>query len=286
MGGIIVLVSAPSLAHEEPHVRIEKLTRQIERDPANADLHLKRGELHRVSSHWELALADFDRVAELSPELESIDFRRGRLMFEAGWFERAKDMLDLFLDGHPAHAGGLIIRGRVLRKLGRPVEAAGDYTRALTLTPDPGPRVFVERAQALSEAGEEYLDAAVEGLDEAIGKLGPLVVLESLAIDLDVQRHRYDAALTRIGRVLAQMARKERWLVRRAEILQKAGRVEEARASYQAALAAVESLPPHLRQTPASQELEAHLRTLLAGSTSGRLPKEHSAPIGKRSSNN
>ncbi len=145
------------------------------------------------------------------------------------------------------------------------MEAAQDYSRALTLASNPGPDLFVERAQALCEAGDEYLGAAVEGLDEAIRRLGPLVVLASVAIDLEVKRNRYDAALDRIDQVLAQLARKDRWLVRRAEILQKAGRMEEARATYQAALAAIESLPPHLRQTPASRELETRLRALLAG---------------------
>ena len=283
VGILLVIYPAPSLAHEEPHLRIEKLTRRIERDPANADLYLTRGELHRISSHWDLAMADFDRVAELRPDLESIHFHRGRLMFDAGWFHRAKETLDHFLEAHPDHARGLIIRGRVLRKLGRPLEAARDYTRALTLVSDPGPGVFLERAQALTEAGNEYLDAAVAGLDEAVRRLGPLVVLESLAIDLEAERHRYDAALDRIDRVLVRQARKERWLVRRAEILRKAGREEEARATYQAALAAVESLPPHLLEIPASQELEAHLRSLLAGSTLGSLPEDHSAPAGEGS---
>jgi tetratricopeptide (TPR) repeat protein len=262
---IIVISPAASLAHEEPHLQIEKLTQRIKLDPANADLYLTRGELHRVSSHWNLALADFDRVAELSPDFETIDFYRGRLMFDAGWIHRAKDTLNHFLDAYPNHTQGLIIRGRVLRKLARPLEAALDYSRALTLASSPGPDLFVERAQALCEAGDEHLDAAVEGLDEAIRRLGPLVVLTSMAIDLEVKRNRYDAALDRLDQVLAQLARKERWLVRRAEILQKAGRMEEARATYHAALTAIESLPPHRRQTPASRELETRLRALLAG---------------------
>ncbi len=269
---IIVISPAVSLADEEPHLQIEKLTQRIKQDPANADLYLTRGELHRVSSHWDLALADFDRVAELNPTFETIDFHRGRLMFYAGWFHRAKDTLNHFLDAYPHHTQGLIIRGRVLRKLGHPFEAAQDYSRALTLMSSPGPDLFVERAQALCEAGDEYLDAAVEGLDEAIQRLGPLVVLASVAIDLEVKRNRYDAALDRLDQVLAQLARKERWLVRRADILQKAGRMEEAKATYQAALAAIESLPPHLRQTPASRELGTRLRALLAGKKFKKAP--------------
>ena len=89
-------------------------------------------------------------------------------------------------------------------------------------------------------------------------------MLESLAIDLEVRQQRYDAALARSDQVLSEVSRKEKWLAQRGEILEKAGRFEEARATYADALKAIESLPSRLRRVPASQGLETYLRTLLA----------------------
>lgn len=264
---ILCLVSirlAPVLAHDEPHNSIREITLQIQADPNNPNLYLKRGELHRISAHWDLALADFDRVAQLDPDHATVDFHRGRLLFEAGQVQPARVVLDGFLRAHPNHIEGFIVRGRVLRTLGQPVEAAQDYTRALSVAPSPTPVLFIERAEALADAGAEYVGVAVQGLDEGIQKLGPLILLESLAIDLEIRRQQYDAALARIDQVLTKVPRKEKWLARRGEVLEGAGRFNEARAAYEDALRALEALPSRLRQVPASQELDAHLRGLLA----------------------
>ncbi len=258
----------PVLAHDDPHNSIEEITLQIQQVPNNAELYLKRGALHRINSHWDLALADFDRVVELDPDHETVDFHRGRLLLEAGQFQPAKVAIDQFLRAYPNHIQGLIVRGRVLRKLGQPLEAAQDYARALSLAPNPTPVLFIERAEALTEAGEEYVDAAVQGLDEGIQKLGPLILLQSLAIDLEVKRQHYDAALIRIDQVLTEVSRKEKWLTWRGEVLESAGRPEEARVAYADALKAIEALPSRIRQVPASQELEAYLRTLLVRDSS------------------
>jgi hypothetical protein len=51
------------------------------------------------------------------------------------------------------------------------------------------------------------------------------------------------------------------WLVRRAEILRNAGRIEEARATFKAALLAIESLPPDRRQNRAVSALELRARS-------------------------
>ena len=261
---LVIIRLAPVLAHDDPHNSIKEITLQMQQDPNNAELYLKRGELHRISAHWDLALADFDGVAQLQPNHESVDFHRGRLLFGAGQFQPARTALDRLLSAHPNHIEGLIVRGRLLRKLGQPLDAAADYAHALSLAPNPTPVLFIEQAEALAKAGEAYVGAAVRSLDEGIEKLGPLVLLESRAIDLEVRRQRYDAALVRIDQVLAELSRKEKWLARRGEILEKAGRFEEARATYEDALKAIESLPSRLRWVPASQELETHLRALLA----------------------
>jgi hypothetical protein len=61
--------------------------------------------------------------------------------------------------------------------------------------------------------------------------------------------------------IAAQSERKEMWLVRRAEILRNAGRTEEARATFKAALLAIESLPPDRRQNRAVSALELRARS-------------------------
>jgi tetratricopeptide (TPR) repeat protein len=263
---LCVVTSHPTfvLAHDGVHEQIAEVTRRIERDPQNAALYLKRGELHRLHHDWNKATMDYDRAARLDPRLASVHLARGRMLYEAGRFEPAKVSIDGFLVGQPEHVEALVTRGRVLAKLNRHAEAAKDFSAAITHSvPRPQPEMYIERAQVLAAAGEAFRDEALRGLDEGIERLGPLVTLQLAAMDLELAQKRYDRALARLERIAAQSPRKETWLARRGEILEQAGRKTEAHESYAAALAAVETLPPHRRRVKAVTELETRLRAAL-----------------------
>jgi len=264
---LCVFVAGPYTvsAHDDPHAEIEELSLQIQQSPDNTGLYLRRGELHRFSSQPDNALADFLHVLKLEPEHDMVYFHLGRLRFETGQYQSAEAALDVFLFSHPGHVEALIIRGRTLRKIFKPLDAVEDYESAQALAPKPTPVMYLERAEALVEAGDQYIDEAVSGLDEGMQKLGRLVVLQTYAIDLRVRQGNYNAALSRIHRVMKNMRRKERWLYKRGEVLELAGRTDKAHAAYQDALEALESLPYRLRRIPASYELESLLRAILKG---------------------
>ena len=246
---LYVVMSYPSfvLAHDGVHEQIAEVTRQIERDPKNAALYLKRGELHRLHRDWDKATLDYDRAARLNPQLAVVDLARGRMLYESGKHEPAKLALDRFLAQQPEH-----------------VEAARDFTAAIMLSsPRPQPEMYIERAQTLAAAGIEFRDEALRGLDEGMEKLGPLITLQLAALDLELAQKRYDRALARLERIAAGSPRKETWLARRGEIMEQAERKTEAHESYAAALAAIETLPPHRRRVKAVTELETRLRAAL-----------------------
>ena len=136
---------------------------------------------------------------------------------------------------------------------------------------DPTAVLFLERADSLAAAGNQHLGAAIGGLDEGIARLGPLVLLQSRAIDLEVRAHRYGAALSRIDEILSTMPRKETWLVRRGEVLEHVGLNDQAQATYAEALAAIERLPSRLGKTPALLELAADLTNRLETDPAGNL---------------
>jgi len=257
------LLPAGVWAHGELDEQIAAVTKRIEKDPRNAALHLKRGQLHRMHREWDAAMADLDQAARLDPNLSVVDLARGRTLLEANWPIFAKLTLDRFLAKQPTHADGLVTHARVLVKLNQPVAAAEDFTRAIASRSEPEPYLFIERAQALASAGDDKIDEALRSLEEGVKKLGPLVTLQLPAIELELKKERYDAALARLDTIAAQSPRKETWLARRADILALAGRPSEARAAQTAALAAIASLPPSRRQDQATSDLEARLRTEL-----------------------
>jgi tetratricopeptide (TPR) repeat protein len=260
---LCLVVSLPLAAHGDLHERIAALTKQIDEAPTNAELYLKRGELHRAHRDWKLALADYDRVAQLRPDLAVVDLARGLTLFASGTPEPAITALDRFLLKHPAHAEALLTRARARSKLGRHQTAAEDFTRAIAHTPRPRPEYYLERAQALAALGDARIADALRGLDEGIKMLGPIVTLELYAMDLELRKNQHNAALARLDQITAQAARTETWLARRGEILEQAGRPGEARQAYATALAALELVPVSRRNTKTTVELESRLRAAL-----------------------
>jgi len=250
----------PAGAHPDLLVQIEEVTKQLEKEPNNPELYLKRGELWRAHVEWEAAYADYERASALAPDLAIIDLARGRLFLDSGWPLSARAILDRFLSRQPGHVEALILRARACTRLNLRLAAAQDYTRAINLSPEPGPDLFIERAQVFAAEGRDYLPSALQGLDEGIRKLGPLVTLQLFAIDMELKQNNVDGALARLDQVAQKSPRKETWLARRGEILQQAGRPEEARQAFQAALASFQTLPPTRRNVPAMLELERRLR--------------------------
>jgi predicted Zn-dependent protease len=252
------------LAHGDLHGQILELTQRIEKEPGNPELYLARGELHRAHEEWDAAQADYDFAFALNPKLEVIDFVRGRLFLEANWPISAKIALDRFLSKQGNHVEALVTRARTLRKLESRVAAARDYTRAIQFTTESRPELYLERAQTLVAEGGPYIKEALQGLDEGIRKLGQLVTLELNAIDIEVTQKQYDGAITRLDAIAAKSPRKETWLARKGDILQLAGRTDDARTAFTAALQAMETLPPGRRNVPAMLELQQRIRDQLA----------------------
>jgi len=253
----VIGLPAAAIAHGPIHERIAFVSARIERDPSNAQLYVERGELEREHHDFKAALADFDRAAALDPHLTTLDLNRARAWFDAGDWRRARDALDRFLGDHPNHAAGRAMRARVRFKLGDIAPASEDYTHAIALRPDPD--YYLERAHAQAAAGPASVGRALRGLDEGVAALGPVMSLQLAAIDLELGSKRYDAALARLDRILERAPRKEEWLARRGDILRAAGRRDEARATYQAALGAIAMLPAE-RRTTATTRLDVRLR--------------------------
>jgi tetratricopeptide (TPR) repeat protein len=163
---------AALFGHGDFHEQIDAVNAQIEQTPSNAELYLRRGELHRLHGDWPAARADYDRAATLAPGLALVDLARGRLFLSAGAFGDAKKVLDRFLTAMPHHVDGLVTRARVLRMSGEPLAAVADFTKAISESTQPDPDFYIERAEALAAAGPDRLEEALQGLDEGLKRLG------------------------------------------------------------------------------------------------------------------
>ncbi len=254
------LLTANVSAHGDIHVQIHRINPKIKKSPS-AELYVKRGDLYRLDEDYTAALADFKRAEELDPKLDTIYLGRGRSLFEAGRPGEALPALDRLLEMKPDHPDGRILRARVHAALSDSASALRDYDHVVATVPSPSPDCFLERSTALTKLDRPQ--DAVRGLDEGISRLGNLQALQLAALEIELALKQSDAALVRVDQAMAPLQRKEQWLTRRGEILQTAGRSDDAKAAYTAALAAIQALPLNPRNAKPTRELESRLQTLL-----------------------
>ena len=249
-------------AHAASGERIAWLTAQIESHPEQADLYRARGDLYRVIGDHARARADYLRARRLGPDTASVDLRLGLLALEEGRPGSALRLFEHTLRARPEDAAGYRLRARALQDLGRPLDAAADFRRAMAATTSEvvRPEDYLALAKALEAGGSR--SEAIEALDDGMRHLGTLVSLQLPAVALDLDLGLVEEALGRLDTLRAGPGRPEVWLARRGEVLEAAGRAGEARQAYTAALRILdaERTRPHSR---AMEDLEASLHEAL-----------------------
>ncbi len=223
----IMFLAAAAHAHDGIHEQIVAVTAEIKRKPRDTSLYLKRAELFRLHKEWRNSERDLNAAARLDPSLKIVDLRRGKLFFDMGEFKRARIVLERFNIAEPKAFDGVLALGRTLAKLGDASGAADFFQKAIELSPSDSAEIYVERAEVFENAGR-FVEA-LDGLDEGIAKLGPIVTLEAPAIDLEIRLKRFDPAIARINRIAQGMSRNEPFLLLKGETLIKAERFCEAR---------------------------------------------------------
>jgi predicted Zn-dependent protease len=257
LGASFALV-LPSYAHEESTARMAELDTLIAAMPDQPILRVRRADFHTEHGAWAAAEADLREATRLDHRLPELAPSLARFHFGTGRFGEARRQLDRALDAQPNNAELLVLRARATSRLGDPQTARFDYDRAIALISSPPPELFLERAALPLPA-----DRLLTGIDEGLATVGPVIALLERALQLELELGRFDAALARIDAMTASMENKAPWIRRRGDILLAAGREEEARDAYAAALAELHRLPAWLQASPDSLRLAAELTPLI-----------------------
>jgi tetratricopeptide (TPR) repeat protein len=249
-------------AHGELLIRIGDATRRIEAATNKlAPLYLARGELYREDQNWPAAASDYDRAAEIDPNLLSVDFCRAKMLDDSGKWDASRAMFDKVLARSPENGEAFLGRARIWIKLHQRENAVADFRKGISLVRNPKPDYFLELAKLLAAEGET--NEAVDCLDQGVNKFGPAAPLQLFATELELGRNNNSEAVARLDTVIARAGRKETLLARRGDILLKSGRSDEARKSFEASLAAIKLLPEVLQKASPMQKLQAHIQAAL-----------------------
>jgi tetratricopeptide (TPR) repeat protein len=244
------------------HAGLDEVERETQaaltRHPHDAETHLERARVHELRREWDAALARLAEARTLGADPAVVGVARGRIQLAAGRPERAREEIDRVLARRPDAWGALYERGRIWLALGDPARAAADFGVAIAKLPAPRPEQVMARHDALLSLDRR--EEALRALDDGMALLGPIPSLELPAVDLEIALARWEAALQRLDRLIAQAAGNPAWIARRGDVLARAGRTAEARAEWTRALAVLDRRPPGRGARPFAdlrQRLEA-----------------------------
>jgi tetratricopeptide (TPR) repeat protein len=258
------LLAAPGrgLAHGDGQLEIARLTSRIADNREDASLYLKRAVLLRNHGLYPAALKDLERVEKINPDEPDLLLEWADLDFRQQRYRQVLERLQGPLARSSVKGDALSLAARSARQLGRLDQAAGFYRRLLASGRD-WRRIddYLDYADLLVLQGGE--NDALALLHAHASRLGALE-LRLHAIDLMARLGRLETAIEHLDELMQQADRKEPWLLRKGNLLARAGFKKRAEACYRQALEAINNLPGYLKNKPGTVDLAREIRVRLA----------------------
>lgn len=252
--GFLCLFLISSLfAHGDIHEQIEKTSKRIEKDPDNANLYLKRGQLYANHNEFKEAKTDYLKARQLNVDLEITDLLLAKAFSANKEPNEALIYANTFLKNQPNNPNGLIVRAGIFQQLKNNFAVKRDLEKAFDNIKNPTPTHYV----TIAEAHHSDFEVAIYWLKKGQARFGFDIVLKEKEVKILVENEEYDRALLAVNEILERSPRKEKWLFQKGEISEKSNQKEVALTNYNATLAAIQNLPKRIQGTRKMMELEA-----------------------------
>jgi len=207
----IATLATPAWSHPDLLAQIENLTAELQQQPADAELLIKRGDLYRRDADYTAAAQDFTAARAIQPHHPLLDFYQGRLQLEMADPAAAEGLLKRYLAAHPEHAGAWVLLGQARLGLNQAEAAAEDYAQAIRRSARPSPSLYRLQVLALLTAGEQHWDAARMVVDAGLGRFPQEVSLLGLGTDIALAQNSPDIASGYIETLPQAVLNLERW---------------------------------------------------------------------------
>jgi tetratricopeptide (TPR) repeat protein len=222
-------------AHSGPDPEVQEITEELNKDPDNVELLVRRGQLYRSNGKFIESLLDLEQALLLNRENRTVVLQRALTLSAMGRDKEALSALNFFLqdESDPKLVFALAERASILARSGQAELAIADFTSALQLQPTI--ELYLIRGKLQESLGK--LEDAAEGYQDGLAKLGNAILLKKCLIRVRMAQKQYNAALALVEKETAGSSVKTSWHLTRAEILENMGRSDAANLAYEQALA-------------------------------------------------
>ena len=257
--------SGNARGHGSEHEQIVAITAALEKKPGDSELLLLRAGLYRRHQDWEAAVLDIAAAEKVGASAGLLARARTEVAASRLDWDAAARELPVLARALPENAEAWRLAAAVHTARGQHADSIVAWRAVIKNARPLRPEDILSLARAQHAASAD--DDAIATLDAGAQRLGEISVFLEEAAHIEEARQRWDAALARLDRLIAQSPNSPRFLARKAGLAERAARPELAATTRRAALAAIEALPPARRAIPAFAELEKTLRTQLAESS-------------------
>lgn len=246
-------------AHPDPSHTLEQLEEHLRETPGDQALLRQKADLLITTAHPKEAAPVVQELIKASPGHEENLLLEARLALAEGKREEAGLKAKSLVSKHPRYAFGWNLLSRIEHEAGNRDAAIEAKRRYLEFSRSPGPTEVMTCATWLRERGKPGdSEAALEILDRGLARLGCLSGLHYAAIVIELELGHHDSSLRRIDALTARYRPSVDLEMRRTEILEKAGRFQEAAVSCDTAIALLDALPGSRKKSAAYKtQLEA-----------------------------
>ena len=259
--GILCLAFTGQLsAHGDLSEQIERISKRLEKDPDNAKLYLRRGQLHAQHKDFDASKKDYVQARKLDSSLTVTDLLLAQLFSKFDRPDSALIFANSYLQHEPGHPKALITRAGIYQQLRQPDRCQKDLESAIANLKDPNPSHYISITEAVLLADTSNVSEALGWLRKGEERYGFDIVLKSKEVDLYMMNGDYEHAVSAIDQIIERFPRKEKWLFQKALVFEKAGNADSAKTHYEATLTAIEKLPKRIQRT--SKMVGLKLQTL------------------------
>lgn len=257
--GLILCVLTDTLhAHGLANDRIADISHQIEHQPKDAILYLKRGRVALDSAHWKDALRDFEKAEQLNENLFDAIYWQGYAKLKQGYTQSASEQLIRYLKKSPTSPSGHQYLAQAYVLLGKYSDAANHYDLAIQYNVNAQPQVYVERVQALNKITPPPSKRIAKGIQDGIDILGPQINLLELMVETYAQAKQYKSAILWHTRYPQSLRNTPSWMLKHGQLYEWDDQVTEALLWYSKSIQSIALFTPAKQALPAYQNLKNH----------------------------